>query len=208
MPSRPLHTCIPIVKRSNMVLGGPGSPPHCFHPPTILERARNGGTATSSPPPHCPLYMNHIRENWSDLTFSFVIACKFNDGHVCGLVGQASNTFEGMMNLVTSIVYIVKLILLMFSYSINNTTKFYHLSYYWEDNTSIMRFFFVFPQHVILKRENNITIDCNHENNSIHCIKKYVTSTNKAKVRCNYCDFILDFNICKVLVLIFFSTTT
>ena len=43
----------------------------------------------------------------------------------------------------------------VFSYSLNNTTTLCHLSYYSEYNTLMIRFFFVFPKHVILKREKN-----------------------------------------------------
>ena len=41
----------------------------------------------------------------------------------------------------------------MFLYSLNNTTTFCHLPYWWEDDTSII-WIFVFPKRVILKREN------------------------------------------------------
>ena len=41
--------------------------------------------------------------------------------------------------LLNIIVYILKLILLMFSHPLNNTTTSRHLSYQWEDDTSIIR---------------------------------------------------------------------
>ena len=52
------------------------------------------------------------------------------------------------------VVHVFKHVFFMFLYSLNNMTNLRHLSYQWEDNTSIIRFF-VFPKRVILKRENN-----------------------------------------------------
>ena len=54
-------------------------------------------------------------------------------------------------------VYILLLILLMFSYFPINMKILRHLSYQWEDDTSIIRLF-VFPKCVILKRENNMKL--------------------------------------------------
>jgi hypothetical protein len=68
------------------------------------------------------------------------------------------------------IIHILKLILLMFSHSLDNTTTLHHLSYKREDNTSIKRLLFVFPKRVILKRENGCTM-------VTHIPKKLLTVT-------------------------------
>ena len=44
------------------------------------------------------------------------------------------------------VVYIFKLTLLMFLYSLNNTTILWHSSYWWEDDTSIIQIFLCFPR--------------------------------------------------------------
>ena len=43
----------------------------------------------------------------------------------------------------------------MFSYFLNNTTSLRHLSYLWEDDTTIMHFFLFIPNVSYLKRQKN-----------------------------------------------------